>query len=426
MPSSPPLTDLRLNASMRRHLRSLSMTMVESYLAWCRQNGFGTWINKTLAQRQEELKTSKKAKVRKQTQSSIDEHIEALELNCVEAYQTWCRANGFGAGLQKSPTLRQQERHHASQMKIQILASKAAAYQHKRRRKDTIALIAAGQIGEEELTSPVLLQIHFLFHQAITESAVQDAFLELLIHVEKNSRLFHIKPVVSQYGPQPENTFIHALAALAQWHTMWLREVGKWQPSSHNARPQFGSLSRHLLADYDIPVCMDTAWFRGMDDEAEQQQEWFIHIGIGKNIRKAAIPLNYSKQMAHTFISHAPENYTIEAALRWAQVIGIGGDDHLADAVIGSRLGEQFHDEPFWESVLHFFINIPMLDPVHVGPIVDYIHHQRYVGQTQINPEGTVEHLDPLEPNLTMKARTPDSILRRVEVWHRGLSKEGK
>ncbi len=371
MPSSPPLTDLRLNASMRRHLRALSMTTVE-------------------------------------------------------AYQTWCRANGFGAGLQKSPTLRQQERHHASQMKIQILASKAAAYQHKRRRKDTIALIAAGQIGEEELTSPVLRQIHFLFHQAITESAVQDAFLELLIHVEKNSRLFHIKPVVSQYGPQPENTFIHALAALAQWHTMWLREVGKWQPSSHNARRQFGSLSRHLLADYDIPVCMDTAWFRGMDDEAEQQQEWFIHIGIGKNIRKAAIPLNYSKQMAHIFISHAPENYTIEAALRWAQVIGIGGDDHLADAVIGSRLGEQFHDEPFWESVLHFFINNPMLDPVHVGPIVDYIHHQRYVGQTQINPEGTVEYLDPLEPNLTMKARTPDSILRRVEVWHRGLSKEGK
>ena len=76
------------------------MTTVESYLAWCRQNGSGTRINKTLAQRQEELKTSKKAKVRKQTQSSIDEHIEALELNCVEAYQTWCRANGIGAGLQ--------------------------------------------------------------------------------------------------------------------------------------------------------------------------------------------------------------------------------------------------------------------------------------------------------------------------------------
>ena len=180
MPSSPPLTDPRLNASMRRHLRALSITRVESYLIWC-------------------------------------------------------RANGFGAGLQKSPTLRQQERHHAVQMKIQILASKAAAYQHKRRRKDIIALIAAGQIGEEELTSPVLLQMHFMFHQAITESAVQDAFLERLIHVEKTSRLFHIKSVVSQYGPQPENTFIHALAQHG-WDIfqMWTAQEGLSPPGNRS------------------------------------------------------------------------------------------------------------------------------------------------------------------------------------------------
>ena len=120
-------------------------------------------------------------------------------------------------------------------MKIQILASKAAAYQHKRRRKDIIALIAAGQIGEEELTSPVLLQMHFLFHQAITESVVQDAFLERLIHVEKTSRLFHIKPVISQNGPQPENTFIHALAQHG-WDIfqMWTAQEGLSPPGNRS------------------------------------------------------------------------------------------------------------------------------------------------------------------------------------------------
>lgn len=101
----------------------------------------------------------------------------------------------------------------------------------------------------------------------------------------------------------------------------------------------------------------------------------------------------------------------------------MGGDEHLADAVIDSRLVDQFHVEPFWETVLLFFINNSMLDPVHVGPILDYICHQRYVPQEQINPDGTIEYLDPQEPNSTMKGRTPDSILRRLDTWHRGLSK---
>lgn len=422
--SSPVLSDPRLKATMRRHLRALNMTSVEAYLGWCRAQGFGARISKTLAQRQEELNAAKKDKARKQIQSDLDRHLAALEMTSVEAYQAWCRAQGFGDGLHKSSAHRQQEQHHAARAKAQALSARAAAHQHKRRRKETLELIAAGRIEEEELTSPVLLRVHFLFHQVLTEPAVKEAFLRLLVHVEKSSRFFHIKPAVAQYGPQPENTFIDALAALAQWQPLWIRAVDDWQPASHNARRQFGALARHLLAEYDIPVCMDTAWFRGMDDAAQQQQEWFIHIGMGRNIRKAAIPLEFSKKMAHIFINQAPDNYTIEAALRWAQVIGMGGDDHLADAVIESRLGDHFHEESFWASVLHFFINNPMLDTVHVGPIVDYLHHRRHVPEQRVNQEGAVEYLDPPEPNLTMKGRSPDILLRRVDAWHRGLSKE--
>jgi hypothetical protein len=307
MSSLTHLSGPRLHATMGRHLRAPNMTTVESYLAWCRQNGFGLRISKTLPQRQEEIKTSQRVKAKKQTQENLDEHIEALELTTVDTYQSWCLAHRFGDGLHKSRTPRQQELRHAAKMKVQTRSSRAAVYQHKRRRKETMALIEAGQIDELELTSPVLLRVHFLCQQVIMDPVVKDAFLKLLIHTEKHGGLFHIKPVISQYGHQAENTFVDALAALAHWHPLWVRDVEAWQPSSHNDLRQFGSLARHLLAHYDLPVCMDTAWFRGMENEAQPQQEWFIHIGLGQNIRKAAVPFRYSKQMAHVLLTMSPK-----------------------------------------------------------------------------------------------------------------------
>ena len=59
----------------------------------------------------------------------------------------------------------------------------------------------------------------------------------------------------------------------------------------------------------------------------------------------------------------------MDTALRWAQVIGMDGDELLAEAVCDSILGSHLDDGTFWDSVLHFFVNNPMLDVVHVGPI---------------------------------------------------------
>ena len=80
---------------------------------------------------------------------------------------------------------------------------------------------------------------------------------------------------------------------------------GEWRPDSHNGRKQFGSLARHLLANYDVPAFMDIAWFFGEEDEARQQQGWFVHVGTGGNIRKADVPLTLTKKMAHLFFGVA-------------------------------------------------------------------------------------------------------------------------
>jgi hypothetical protein len=126
--------------------------------------------------------------------------------------------------------------------------------------------------------------------------------------------------------------------------------------------------------------------------------------------------------MAHHFMQ-APADFTAEAALRWGQVRGLGGPERLVRAVIGTRLGADFRDDDFWTTVLQFFVANPMLDLAQVGPIIDYLHQQRFVSQDVFVAPGVVERRGPAQPALTMKGRTPASLLRQVEAWHRTLAK---
>jgi hypothetical protein len=414
-------SDPRLNAPVRRHLRALGLESAEAYLAWCRQHGFSPRLNKTLPQRQQELHAAKKLAAERAARTALQEHLDALGLKTGEDYQVWCRQHGFGEGLHKSRAQRHQEVRCVERLKQE--AGLLAARHPKRQRRETVEQIARGEIPEQELTSPAFHAVHRLFQEIGDRKPVRDAFLALLLQTEKHADFFHVKPVVPRFGPQSGNTFLDALCVLAHWHARWMRPLETWKPARYNARRQFGSLLRHLLAAYDVPACMDTAWFRGHGPEARQQQGWFLHVGIGQNIRKADIPLPYTKRMAHAFLN-APPHLTVEMALRWAQVVGLGGDAHLAEAVVATRLGEQFEHEPFWVSVLHFFLNNPLLDTAYAGPIVDYVHHRRYTPQERVGPDGGVVYLDPPEPDFTMKGRTVASLLRRVEAWHRELARE--
>jgi len=73
--------------------------------------------------------------------------------------------------------------------------------------------------------------------------------------------------------------------------------------------------------------------------------------------------------------------------------------------------------------VLQFFIANPMLDLAHVGPIIDYVNQRRFMSQDVFVAPGVVERRGPPQPNFTMKGRTPASLLRQVEAWHRTLTK---
>jgi hypothetical protein len=249
----------------------------------------------------------------------------------------------------------------------------------------------------------------------------REALLKLLLHVEKQGDLFDVKPACIRLGPQEGNTYIEGLGALALWHNHWLRDPSEWMPDSHNARKQFGSLLRHLLAKYEVPVFMDMVWLLSADQDPRLQQKWFVEVGMGGNIRKTHIPLTLTKKMAHLFLQ-APDDYTVYEALRRGQVLGLGGELALVRAVNATPLGSSFEHEDFWHTVIHFFVNNPMLDPDAVGPVVDFIQNQKYEPREDV-VDGEAMALQPEQPNFAIKGRSMDKLLYQMEMWHRGLSR---
>src|SRR3954454_13148956 len=151
--------------------------------------------------------------------------------------------------------------------------------------------------------------------------------------------------------------------------------------------------------------------------------KWYKHLGLGRNIRTARVPIRLTRAMAHLF-NQAPHHYGAVGALRWALVRGLGGGEALARAVVGTRLGKVLENEDFWESVLRFFINRPSLGLAQVGPVVDFLQHQKSEWKEGVSPQGVFGKQPPPHPDLAIKCRTAASVLRQVEEWHRQLGRE--
>ncbi len=199
--------------------------------------------------------------------------------------------------------------------------------------------------------------------------------------------------------------------------------MDSWYPAGLDPEDQFASLVRHLLALYDVPRFLDAAWNHGLTAEGICQQGWFKHIGRGENIRTAAnLPVPMTKRMAHFFVQ-GPSDLPVLGAFRYAQVLGLGGQESLARSLLGTRLGIDFCNHNFWVTVIRWLIDHSEVGVVHHGPIIDFLHDQKYVPSVidpLIHLPGQPE-LVPLQPNLSMKGRSPSSLLRAVETWHREM-----
>lgn len=353
------------------------------------------------------------------------EHIAALGLNGPDDYIQWCALHGFSRRLNKHWRQRLKERSFHTEA---VCRARLTQKKRELRKPDKVLeAIYTGDLKAEDITQPHLKQICRAFEAAKScgrtrHDRTRQSLLELLLHVGSRGKLLLPRFVFPEYGRTLGNTFVGGLLALARFSHEWLRPLNQWKPKTHNVRRQFSSLARHLFAEWPVPAFMDSVWFKGDGEDAMHQRGWFLHVGSGRNIRTADLPLPFTKRMAHHFI-HAPADLTVDAALRWGQIHGLGGDARVARATLPTRIGTVFENDEFWITVLRFFIANPMLDTAHFGPIIDYIHHQRFVFEDTVVAPGVVERRGPPQPNFTIKGRNVESLLAQVSAWHQKLAK---
>lgn len=346
----------------------------------------------------------KKHNKRKISTSELEQaarnHAERLDLNTLDAYRLWCTEHGFSIALNKSV----------------IQMASEVAYQRRHR--------AEARIKQHSKESGLVFQLH-RFHKANPEiTAIADPVLRELANgfrLTKNRDELLSTLLTIEQRSKLLLSAVHAKAVVAcQKHCQhWVRDLNNWQPRTRSASRQASSLIRHCFAIYDVPAFMDNAWLSGKDI----QQRWFIHLGRGQNIRTADLPVKLTKAMAHHFVS-APGHYDAYAAIRWGQVMSIGGNSSLAHAFNQTRLNEDFRDDHFWQRVIQFFVENPMLDIVHVQPIVDYIWNQKYEPQVIFVERGVAQEIAPPHPNFSMQGRSAHTLLRQVEQWHDRLGRE--
>lgn len=252
-----------------------------------------------------------------------------------------------------------------------------------------------------------------------------EAALEKLWCAVARTKLIHPERIgMDQLGKIESNNYRFALAGLASSSSMWLRDPVEWRPTSKNDSKQFRSLVRHLIAQYPMPYFMDCAWF--IDGfKGRTYRSWYLAMARGQSPRRLEnLPFELTKRCVHHF-QLAPADLTIEQALLWGQIRALGGSERLARALMGTRMEEELHRIDFWNEVIEFFVQHPELDSMHYGPIIDYVHQEKFGILEHQLVDGELREtlrVPPRHPNLTMKGRTVRSLLAAVERWHRELA----
>jgi hypothetical protein len=215
----------------------------------------------------------------------------------------------------------------------------------------------------------------------------------------------------------------YTIVKILKMNIFWVRGIEGWTKKSHNTYKQVKSLIEHLFCKFKVPEFMFQAWTDKSDNFTHI--EWFLQITEGKSARDLyQFPIPATRKIAHAFINTPFPGYSVSDAVRRSQIIGLGGDPRLADAILMSRLRNSFNNNVFWETVFQFFINTPMLNLDEVGTVIDYINEMKYVQRHHI--VNGVRVYGPQMPGFSMKGRNMDALIEATHAWHKELGKESK
>lgn len=351
------------------------------------------------------------------------EHIRCLHFDGQKEYFKWCKKNGFICSLNKDYRQRTEERKAAGAAYSEYKLKESRKF-HK---PETLILNFLNNVKFDNFdrvisTDPLPPQASSL--KDLIKPGNKKVMSELIHHCLKVSKCLFEKVTRNR-------TMLNCLVDVAEYSTYFIRDIKSWKPKSHNCERQFSSLLRHLFAKYEVPLFMDQAWTEDTAANLTNRsiyRSWFLHLGTGQNFRSAPnLPVALTKKQAHYFM-RAPNEYNILNAIRYGQIVNLGGTVRLSNVLVTTLLGANITSfdryaksgqDEFWQSVIKWFIDNPMLDLVHAGPIIDWLNNQKFVTHALIDGVRVVP-----QPNLSMKKRDVIGTLASVEEWHKRLGRE--
>jgi hypothetical protein len=336
--------------------------------------------------------------------------ISSLGFDNKKHYEEWCSENGFNPSIRKSSVQLKAEKKYIEKQRFSY-------YIKQSNPKNMVYIIQCLRNGDQVLND--LQNIYDNLKRKWPH--LIELFLEVLEFLNKKSRILQDFKIVKH------------IVSILYWKDEWIRDYKDWKPNTYNPERQLASFARHLFAKYEVPHFMDYVW--GLGDLCNEQ-EWYIHIGKGQNIRTAQnLPFSLTKMEAHHFMS-APMNYNVYEAFCWGQIKALGGSPRLIETLRGSQIippANQLRASSlktseynnFRQSVVRFLIQNPMLDPAQINPMIDYIWNQKYTHQ-RVFIDHQLTTLPPPQPNFSMNGRNVEALLAQVERWHNQLGKERK
>jgi len=268
----------------------------------------------------------------------------------------------------------------------------------------------------------------FVRHQKLrTDRAISQAYGRLATHPRARATFEEMLGCVRHRSPGlllaptvlDRHLGVEALVNLSRFTRAHVRTMTSWSGCGASWRAAVNALVHHLLSQYRVPAFLAAAWY-ATDQHADAKRRWFIAHARGASFRSLWLPIRLTRKMEHIFLGSA-DHLEIDYALRRAELLGLGANATLAAAVLATRPARDLGHGEFWRSMWLFLIaNRHALEREQVGPLIDFVNAVRHERVAVETASGTILR-EPPQPEFSLKGRTPESLLRLMDDWHRTL-----
>ena len=237
----------------------------------------------------------------------------------------------------------------------------------------------------------------------------------------ERSGLLRLSPTGHEPSAAPALFALNRLKNFAYRRAGWMRRLEDWiapspsPPHFASTHVQLRSLADHLFARYSTPAYLHSAWDLPSGPDGFRQQSWFMRIAAGASFRALELPMPLTARMRH-HMRHAPDDLTICEAMRFSEVLGLGGDARLARHIAKTRLGRDLSSSDFWRTVLRFFVSNRDFPATQISNAVEFVHAMRFGGEEIPSAHG-LQLRAPICPDFRIEGRTTNSLLRLMHRW---------